>query len=60
MMSAQAEAVQTVAEESRAQGTIGVGLYVKYLRAGASILALLAVILMNLLAQVRRKPKGGH
>ncbi len=59
-MSAQAEAVQTVAEESRAQGTIGVGLYVKYLRAGASILALLAVILMNLLAQVRRKPKGGH
>ncbi|XP_051799250.1 ATP-binding cassette sub-family C member 4-like isoform X1 [Acanthochromis polyacanthus] len=47
-----AETVQTLAEESRAQGTIGVKLYVKYLRAGASILTLLVVILINLLAQV--------
>ncbi|XP_038572949.1 multidrug resistance-associated protein 4 [Micropterus salmoides] len=46
------EVVQTVAEESRAQGTIGVNLYVKYLRAGASILLLLVVMLVNLLAQV--------
>ncbi|XP_039997776.1 multidrug resistance-associated protein 4 [Xiphias gladius] len=46
-----AEPVQILAEESRAQGTIGVGLYVKYLRAGASILTLLAIILVNFLAQ---------
>lgn len=51
----QAEPVQILAEESRAQGTIGVGLYVKYLRAGASILTLLAIILVNFLAQVRKK-----
>uniref|UniRef100_A0A3P8TTG4 ATP-binding cassette, sub-family C (CFTR/MRP), member 4 n=1 Tax=Amphiprion percula TaxID=161767 RepID=A0A3P8TTG4_AMPPE len=48
-----AEPVQTLAEESRAQGTIGVRLYVKYLRAGASIVTLLAAIVLNLLAQVR-------
>ncbi|XP_049919631.1 ATP-binding cassette sub-family C member 4-like [Epinephelus moara] len=47
-----AEPVQTVAEESRAQGTIKVSLYVKYLKAGANVVVLLAVILMNILAQV--------
>ncbi|XP_044044179.1 multidrug resistance-associated protein 4 isoform X2 [Siniperca chuatsi] len=46
------ETVQTVAEESRAQGTIGVSLYIKYLRAGGNIMILLAVILVNVLAQV--------
>uniref|UniRef100_A0AAQ5YSM2 Cystic fibrosis transmembrane conductance regulator n=1 Tax=Amphiprion ocellaris TaxID=80972 RepID=A0AAQ5YSM2_AMPOC len=54
-----AEPVQTLAEESRAQGTIGVRLYVKYLRAGASIVTLLAAIVLNLLAQVRSKSTGG-
>lgn len=52
----QAEPVQTLAEESRAEGTIGVSLYVKYLRAGASIVVLLVVILINILAQVCRSP----
>ncbi|KAM6893784.1 ATP-binding cassette sub-family C member 4 [Xenentodon cancila] len=47
-----AEPVQMVPEESRAQGNIGVGLYYKYLRAGANVLVLLAVLLINLLAQV--------
>ncbi|XP_028288222.1 ATP-binding cassette sub-family C member 4 [Parambassis ranga] len=47
-----AEKVQTVVEESRAQGTIGLSLYVKYLRAGANFVVLLIVILINLLAQV--------
>ncbi|KAM6893207.1 ATP-binding cassette sub-family C member 4 [Lycodopsis pacificus] len=47
-----AETVQTVAEESSAQGNIGASLYVKYLKAGASVVVLLIVILMNLLAQV--------
>ncbi|CAG5933599.1 unnamed protein product, partial [Menidia menidia] len=46
------EHVQTVPEESRAQGTISVGLYVKYLKAGANVAVLLFVILINLLAQV--------
>ncbi|XP_017288290.1 multidrug resistance-associated protein 4 [Kryptolebias marmoratus] len=45
------ETVQTVPEEIRAQGTIGPRLYIKYLRAGASIVTLLVVILVNLLAQ---------
>uniref|UniRef100_A0A8D0B2G1 Cystic fibrosis transmembrane conductance regulator n=1 Tax=Sander lucioperca TaxID=283035 RepID=A0A8D0B2G1_SANLU len=48
-----AEHVQTVAEESRAEGTIGVSLYVKYLRAGASIVVLLVGIVVSILAQVR-------
>ncbi|XP_037318655.1 ATP-binding cassette sub-family C member 4-like isoform X2 [Pungitius pungitius] len=45
------ETVQTVAEESSAQGNIGVRLYVKYLKAGASVVFLLIVIALNLLAQ---------
>uniref|UniRef100_A0A8D0DF89 Cystic fibrosis transmembrane conductance regulator n=1 Tax=Sander lucioperca TaxID=283035 RepID=A0A8D0DF89_SANLU len=44
-----AEHVQTVAEESRAEGTIGVSLYVKYLRAGASIVVLLVGIVVSIL-----------
>ncbi|KAK7893416.1 hypothetical protein WMY93_022568 [Mugilogobius chulae] len=47
-----AEPVQTVVEESRAQGTIKVSLYIKYLRAGANILVLVFMLLINLLAQV--------
>ncbi|XP_076004890.1 ATP-binding cassette sub-family C member 4-like isoform X2 [Genypterus blacodes] len=47
-----AEPILTMVEESRAQGSIGVGLYVKYLKAGASIALLLFVILINILAQV--------
>uniref|UniRef100_A0A8C4HM23 Multidrug resistance-associated protein 4 n=1 Tax=Dicentrarchus labrax TaxID=13489 RepID=A0A8C4HM23_DICLA len=48
-----AEHVQVVAEESRAQGNIKMSLYVKYLRAGAHIVVLVAVILVNVLAQVQ-------
>ncbi|XP_076004916.1 ATP-binding cassette sub-family C member 4-like isoform X3 [Genypterus blacodes] len=47
-----AEPVLKMSEESRAQGSIGVGLYIKYLKAGASIAVLLFVILINILAQV--------
>ncbi|XP_068575379.1 ATP-binding cassette sub-family C member 4 [Cebidichthys violaceus] len=47
-----AETVQTVAEEVSSQGNIGLGLYVKYLKAGANVVVLLIVMLMNLLAQV--------
>ncbi|XP_074483833.1 ATP-binding cassette sub-family C member 4-like [Sebastes fasciatus] len=47
-----AETVQTVPEESRSEGTIGVGLYVKYLKAGAHVVVLVVVILFNILAQV--------
>ncbi|XP_031680175.1 multidrug resistance-associated protein 4-like [Oncorhynchus kisutch] len=46
-----AEPVQTVVEESRSEGTIGVGLYVKYLKAGANILVLIGVVLLQFLAQ---------
>lgn len=52
MLRSQAEAVQTVPEESRAQGTIGLKMYLKYLRAGANIFVLLLAVLINLLAQV--------
>uniref|UniRef100_A0A8C7DDB9 Cystic fibrosis transmembrane conductance regulator n=1 Tax=Oncorhynchus kisutch TaxID=8019 RepID=A0A8C7DDB9_ONCKI len=38
-------------EESRSEGTIGVGLYVKYLKAGANILVLIGVVLLQFLAQ---------
>ncbi|XP_055785728.1 ATP-binding cassette sub-family C member 4-like [Salvelinus fontinalis] len=46
-----AETVQTVVEESRSEGTIGVSLYVKYLKAGANILVLIGVVLLQFLAQ---------
>lgn len=52
--------MQTVPEESRAQGTIGFKMYVKYLRSGASMLALLMVILVNIGAQVNRKHSRRH
>uniref|UniRef100_A0A4W4ELJ6 ATP-binding cassette, sub-family C (CFTR/MRP), member 4 n=1 Tax=Electrophorus electricus TaxID=8005 RepID=A0A4W4ELJ6_ELEEL len=47
-----AEPLQTVAEESRSEGTIGIHMYLKYLRAGANILMLIVLVLLNLLAQV--------
>ncbi|XP_014906070.1 ATP-binding cassette sub-family C member 4 isoform X2 [Poecilia latipinna] len=46
------EAVQVIPEESRAQGTIGMKMYLKYLRAGANVVVLLFAVLVNLLAQV--------
>ncbi|XP_066562799.1 ATP-binding cassette sub-family C member 4 [Amia ocellicauda] len=47
-----AEQVQTVlAEESRSEGTIGVKVYWKYFKAGANILVLLFLLLLNILAQ---------
>lgn len=47
-----AEQVQTVPEEIRADGNISAKLYLKYLRAGANVLLLVVVMLINLLAQV--------
>ncbi|XP_036396882.1 multidrug resistance-associated protein 4 [Megalops cyprinoides] len=45
------EQVQSIVEESRSEGKIGFGLYLKYFRAGANILVLLFLILLNLFAQ---------
>uniref|UniRef100_A0A674EFY1 Cystic fibrosis transmembrane conductance regulator n=1 Tax=Salmo trutta TaxID=8032 RepID=A0A674EFY1_SALTR len=42
---------EVLVEESRSEGTIGVGLYVKYLKAGANILVLIGVVLLQFLAQ---------
>ncbi|XP_051568184.1 ATP-binding cassette sub-family C member 4-like [Myxocyprinus asiaticus] len=47
-----AEPVHTVAEESRSEGTIGLHMYWKYFRAGASILMLVFLMLLSILAQV--------
>ncbi|KAM6945546.1 ATP-binding cassette sub-family C member 4 [Aplochiton taeniatus] len=47
-----AEPVLTVVEESRSEGNIGVSLYFRYLRAGANVLLLLIVMVVNILAQV--------
>ncbi|KAL6455854.1 hypothetical protein MHYP_G00357050 [Metynnis hypsauchen] len=47
-----AEPVQTMAEESRSEGTIGLRIYLKYFTAGVNMLMLLGFILLNLLAQV--------
>uniref|UniRef100_A0A4W5PGR2 Multidrug resistance-associated protein 4 n=1 Tax=Hucho hucho TaxID=62062 RepID=A0A4W5PGR2_9TELE len=44
--------VQHMVEESRSEGTIGLHLYLKYFRAGANILVLLALVFLNLLAHV--------
>uniref|UniRef100_A0A4W5PGK2 Multidrug resistance-associated protein 4 n=1 Tax=Hucho hucho TaxID=62062 RepID=A0A4W5PGK2_9TELE len=48
----QPEPVQHMVEESRSEGTIGLHLYLKYFRAGANILVLLALVFLNLLAHV--------
>lgn len=48
----QPKQVQAFAEESRAQGNIATGLYVKYLRAGANMAVVVVAILLNILAQV--------
>uniref|UniRef100_A0A665WHL2 Multidrug resistance-associated protein 4 n=1 Tax=Echeneis naucrates TaxID=173247 RepID=A0A665WHL2_ECHNA len=58
-LSFQAEPTQTAAEESRAEGNIGFGLYVTYLRAGANAAVLLVVLLINILAQVPGKRDAG-
>ena len=44
-------------EESRSEGTIGLRLYLKYFRAGANFLVLLALLLLNLLAHVSGCPR---
>ncbi|XP_057686609.1 multidrug resistance-associated protein 4 [Corythoichthys intestinalis] len=46
------EPIHTVAEESRAQGSIGLSMYMKYMQAGASFLFVMVVMLLNVLAQV--------
>ncbi|KAJ8389751.1 hypothetical protein AAFF_G00114570 [Aldrovandia affinis] len=46
------EQVQSIVEESRSEGNIKLSLYVKYFRAGANILVLIILILLNLFAQV--------
>ncbi|XP_050968338.1 multidrug resistance-associated protein 4 [Labeo rohita] len=47
-----AEPVQTVAEETRLEGTIGLRMYWKYFKAGANIIMLILLVLLNLLAQI--------
>lgn len=44
--------MQTVPEESRAEGNIGLKIYAQYLRSGANVVVLLVVLLINILAQV--------
>ncbi|XP_069577159.1 ATP-binding cassette sub-family C member 4-like isoform X2 [Brachyistius frenatus] len=46
------ESATAAEEESRAEGTVPVGLYVKYLRAGANAAVLLVIVLINVLAHV--------
>uniref|UniRef100_A0A3B1IZ97 Cystic fibrosis transmembrane conductance regulator n=1 Tax=Astyanax mexicanus TaxID=7994 RepID=A0A3B1IZ97_ASTMX len=46
-----AEPVQTLAEETRSEGNIGFGMYLRYFTAGISVLVLLGLVLLNLLAQ---------
>uniref|UniRef100_A0A8C1P8U4 Multidrug resistance-associated protein 4 n=1 Tax=Cyprinus carpio TaxID=7962 RepID=A0A8C1P8U4_CYPCA len=47
-----AEPVHTIAEETRIEGTIGLHMYWKYFRAGANVLILILLVLLNLLAQL--------
>ncbi|KAG1942233.1 multidrug resistance-associated protein 4 [Pimephales promelas] len=44
--------VQTMVEETRSEGTIGLRMYWKYFRAGANAFMLVFVVLLNILAQV--------
>ncbi|CAL8289846.1 unnamed protein product [Lota lota] len=47
-----AEHAQTAVEESRLQGTIGVGIYYKYMRAGANVFILLLLFGANIGSQL--------
>ncbi|XP_046887532.1 ATP-binding cassette sub-family C member 4-like [Hypomesus transpacificus] len=46
-----AEHVQNMSEESSSEGTISIGLYMKYLRAGASVMLLVVLLIVNILVQ---------
>ncbi|XP_077055732.1 ATP-binding cassette sub-family C member 4 [Siphateles boraxobius] len=46
------EHVQTMVEETRSEGTIGLRMYWKYFRAGANAFMLIFLVLLNILAQV--------
>lgn len=46
------EHVQTMVEETRSEGTIGLRMYWKYFRAGANAVMLIFLVLLSLLAQV--------
>uniref|UniRef100_A0A8C5C8Y1 Uncharacterized protein n=1 Tax=Gadus morhua TaxID=8049 RepID=A0A8C5C8Y1_GADMO len=50
-----AEHTQTAVEESRLQGTIGMGMYYKYIRAGANVFVLLLLFVVNISAQVNQR-----
>uniref|UniRef100_A0A3Q2Q1Q6 Multidrug resistance-associated protein 4 n=1 Tax=Fundulus heteroclitus TaxID=8078 RepID=A0A3Q2Q1Q6_FUNHE len=47
--------VQPMEEESRLEGNVGLSMYVKYFLAGANLLVLLFLILLNGLAQIKKK-----
>ncbi|KAJ8252922.1 hypothetical protein GJAV_G00207050 [Gymnothorax javanicus] len=46
------EQVQSMVEETRSEGKIGLSLYMKFFRAGANVLVLLLLLALNLFAQV--------
>lgn len=48
----QAEAVRTMAEETRAEGNVGCHIYLKYFFAGCNVLALILIILLSITAEV--------
>ncbi|XP_067669590.1 ATP-binding cassette sub-family C member 4-like isoform X2 [Haliotis asinina] len=45
------EKIQVQEEEQRQEGTVGLGVYVKYFRAGTGIFVFILLVLLNLLAQ---------
>lgn len=45
--------MHTMVEETRSEGTIGFRMYWKYFRAGANVIMLVLLVLVNLLAQVK-------
>ena len=53
------QTVRRAAEESRLEGNIGFSAYVKYFQAGASLLLLLATVLLSVTAEVCITHAGG-
>uniref|UniRef100_A0AAX7TYV4 Multidrug resistance-associated protein 4 n=1 Tax=Astatotilapia calliptera TaxID=8154 RepID=A0AAX7TYV4_ASTCA len=52
----QVEAIQTIAEETRAEGNVSSHIYFTYFTAGCSLLVLMVIVFLSILAEVSHRP----
>lgn len=52
----QVEAIQTIAEETQAEGNVSSHIYFTYFMAGCSLLVLMVIVFLSILAEVSHRP----